>query len=226
MDIKITKFAFWRNVRLIVFLPFVLFSCDEDDTLYLSKEFNFPVTISPAKENFEIGDTLKIEILIPEIMADRENSVQYLFENFDFDPYLSIRELSEKSKDLAEQPGAVRKVKIINVEGDINPFSAAGCKLTLINKDSAYRLTSKFVVLDSGIYNLSFSTTSISGTAKLINPPKGYKKIIAGVGPSYFLVNSGIEINSHLINQHTASNFDFTSSEGWARPFFSFRVVK
>lgn len=81
MDIKITKFAFWRNVRLIVFLPFVLFSCGEDDTLYLSKEFNFPVTISPAKENFEIGDTLKIEILIPEIMADRENSVQYLFEN-------------------------------------------------------------------------------------------------------------------------------------------------
>lgn len=224
MDIKTTKFAFWRRVKLIVFLPLLSLSCGEEDTLYLSKEFNFPVTITPAKENFKIGDTLKIEILIPELLADRENSVQYLFENFDFDPYLSIRELSEKSKDLADQPGAVRKVKIINVEGDINPFSDAGCKLTLINRDSGYRLISKFVVLDSGIYNLSFSTTSLSGTAILINPPNGYKTIIAGVGPSYFFVNSGTEINNHLINQHTASNFDLSSSSGWARPFFSFRV--
>lgn len=224
MGAKLFKSGFVRCVKLIVLITIFSFSCAEDDTLYLSKEFNFPVTITPAKEIFKIGDTLNIEIFIPEILADRENSVQYLFENFDFDPFLSVRELSEKSKDLADQPGAVRKVRIINIEGEIAPFSDAGCKLTLINKDSGYRLSSKFILLSPGVFNLSFSTTSISGTPKLINPPVGYKRIVAGVGPSFFFVNSGTEINNHLINQNTASNFDISSKSEWARPFFAFRV--
>ncbi|MBC6368170.1 hypothetical protein [Algoriphagus sp. AK58] len=226
MDIKITKFDFFRHVRLIVSLALLSFSCGEDDTLYLSKEFNFPVTITPARENFKIGDTLKIEVLIPKIMADRENSVQYLFENFDFDPFLSIRELGDKSKFLTNQPGANDKVKILNGEGEILPFSEAGNKLILNYTGSEYKLSGKLVLLNEGVFNLLFSTGEIKGKAAIINPPPGFKKIISGVGPSYFLVNSGIDINQFLINEYTNTKLGLPDSIDWARPFFSFRVVR
>lgn len=202
------------------------FSRTDDDTLYMSKEFNLPVKITPANEVFKVGDTLKIEILIPEIMYDRQNTVQYLFKDFDFDPFLSIRELNDKSKDLVYQPGANEKVRILNEEGEIVPFSAAGSKLFLSYNGLEYKLSSKLILLNKGIFNLLFSTGKITGTAKLINPPPGYKKIISGVGPSYFLVNSGIDINQYLISENTNTNLGLPDSIDWARPFFSFRVVE
>lgn len=226
MGTKNIKKGVGLAAQLLFSFTLFSFSCTDDDTLYLSKEFNLPVIITPANEIFKVGDTLKIEILIPKIMYDRENSVQYLFEDFDFDPFLSIRELKDKSKDLADQPGANEKVRILNEEGEIVPFSEAGSKLFLNFNGSEYKLSSKLILLNEGIYNLSFSTGKITGTAKLINPPPGYKKIISGVGTSYFLVNSGLEINNHLISQNTASNFDLPDSIDWARPFFAFRVVE
>lgn len=224
MGTKNIKKGVGLAAQLLFSFTLFSFSCTDDDTLYMSKEFKLPVKITPANEVFKVGDTLKIEILIPKIIYDRQNTVQYLFEDFDFDPFLSIRELKDKSKDLADQPGATNKVRILNDEGEIVPFSAAGSKLFLNYNGSEYKLSSKLILLNEGIYNLSFSVGKIIGTAKLINPPLGYKKIISGVGPSYFFVNSGIEINNHLISQNTASKFDLPDSIDWARPFFAFRV--
>lgn len=85
--------------------------------MYLSKEFDWPVEITPVKEAYKVRDTLKIDILIPKIMFDRENTVQNLFEDFDFDSILSIRELNNRTKDIADQPGANSKDRIINEVG-------------------------------------------------------------------------------------------------------------
>jgi len=210
--------------QLLFSLSLFSFSCTDDDTLYLSKEFQLPVEVTPKKEIFKVGDTLKIEIIIPKIMYDRENTVQYLFDDFDFDPFLSIRELKDKSEGLVYQPGANGKVRILNEIGEIVPFSAAGSKLFLNYNESEYKLSSKLILLNKGIYNLLFSTGKITGAAKLINPPPGYKKIISGVGPSYFLVNSGIDINQYLIIENTNTNLGLPDSIDWARPFFAFRV--
>ncbi len=225
MGTRIIKKRAGLIAQLLFSFTLFSFSCTDDDTLYMSKEFQWPVEVTPKKEVFKVGDTLKIEILIPEIMYDRQNTVQYLFEDFDFDPFLSIRELRDKSKDLADQPGATNKVRILNEEGEIVPFSAAGSKLFLNYNGLEYKLSSKLILLNEGIFNLLFSTGKITGTAKLINPPLGYKKIISGIGPSFFWVNSGIEINNHLISKYTASNFDLSdSSNSRSRSFFAFRV--
>jgi hypothetical protein len=226
MGTKLFKSVFGLYSSIAFLLIFLSFSCEEDDTLYLSKEFNFPVIITPNREVFRIGDTLKIDVLIPKIMADRENSVQYLFENFDFDPFLSIRELKDKSKFLTNQPGANDKVRILNEEGEIIPFSEAGNKLILNYTGSEYKLSGQLVLLNEGVFNLLFSTGEIKGNAAIIDPPPGFKKIISGVGPSYFLVNSGIDINQFLINEYTNTKLGLPDSIDWARPFFSFRVVR
>jgi hypothetical protein len=210
--------------QLLFSLSLFSFSCTDDETLYLSKEFSLPVEVTPVKEAYKVGDTLKISILIPKLMSDRENTVQYLFEDFDFDPLLSIRELKNRTKDIADQPGANNKVRVINEIGEIVPFSAAGSEL-LINYDgSRYRLTSKLILLNKGVFNFMF-TGEITGTAELINPPAGYKNIIAGVAPSFFLVNSGIPFNYHLFPKYTASEFDTSEgSDTRGRSFFPFVV--
>jgi hypothetical protein len=193
--------------------------------LYISKDFDWPVEITPVKEAYKVGDTLKIDILIPKIMFDRENTVQYLFEDFDFDALLSIRELKNRAKSIADQPGANNKVRIINEVGEIVPFSAAGSELLMNYDDSRYRLTSKLILLNKGVFNFIFSISEITGKAKLINPPAGYKKIIVGIAPSFFLVNSGIPSNYHLFPKYTASEFVTSdSSDTKGRSFFPFVV--
>jgi hypothetical protein len=131
--------------QLLFSISLFSFSCTDDETLYISKDFDWPVEITPVKEAYKVGDTLKIDILIPKIMFDRENTVQYLFEDFDFDALLSIRELKNRSKDIADQPGANNKVRIINEVGEIVPFSAAGSELLINYDDSRYRLTSSVI---------------------------------------------------------------------------------
>lgn len=64
-----------------------------------------------------------------------------------------------------------------------------------------------------------FSIREISGTIALIDPPSGYKKIVAGVGPSSFFVNSGTDFNNNLISEYTSSKFDLSDTVGWTRPF-------
>ena len=211
--------------QLLFSLSLFSFSCTDDETLYISKNFDWPVEITPVKEAYKVGDTLKIDILIPKIMFDRENTVQYLFEDFDFDALLSIRELKNRSKDIVDQPGANNKVRIINEVGEIVPLSAAGSELLMNYDDSRYRLTSKLILLNKGVFNFIFSISEITGKAKLINPPAGYKKINVGVAPSFFLVNSGIPSNYHLFPKYTTTEFDTSEgSETAGRSFFPFVV--
>lgn len=211
--------------QLLFSLSLFSFSCTDDETLYVSKNFDWPVEITPVKEAYKVGDTLKIAILIPKIMFDRENTVQYLFEDFGFDALLSIRELKNRSKDIVDQPGANNKVRIINEVGEIVPLSAAGSELLMNYDGSRYRLTNKLILLNKGVFNFIFSISEITGKAKLINPPAGYKNIVAGVAPSFFLVNSGIPSNYHLFPKYTTTEFDTSEgSETGGRSFFPFVV--
>ncbi|MEP0711134.1 hypothetical protein [Algoriphagus sp.] len=208
--------------------PLILasFSCTHNETLYLSKEFSLPIEITPTKEDYKVGDTLKIDILFPKIIFDRGNNVQYLFENYDFDAFLGIRELKDKSKTLVDQPGANDKFKIINKIGEISPFSQSGNKIFLSFNGTEYKLSSNIILLEPGIYNFIFSTGLSLSNAELINPPSGYEKIIAGVGPTYFIVNRGIDININLLTNNTTTTFDLPDSIDWAKPVFSFQVIE
>jgi len=211
--------------QLLFSLSLFSFSCTDDETLYISKDFDWPVEITPVKEAYKVRDTLKIDILIPKIMFDRENTVQYLFENVKFNGLLSIVELKNKTNGLANQPGATNKFKIINEMGEIVPFSTLGSESFMNYDGSRYRLTSKLILLNKGVFNLAFTTNLIVKNAKLINPPAGYKKIIVGVAPSFFLVNSGIPFNYHLFPKYTASEFDTSEgSDSKGRSFFPFVV--
>ncbi len=207
---------------VVILSLFTLGSCTKEK-LYLSKEFQFPVKLAPAKEIFKTGDTININIQFEKILNDRENEVKYLFEDYNFETSVRIIELTEKSEPLAGQPGAIQSFQFINQIGGISPFGSGGGELDLVYYGESYLLSSKMIVRKPGIYLISFNI-SAREPAKLIDPPGGYDQIIAGVGATFFIVNSGERLNYHLITQNTASNFENPSNEDWARPFFAFKV--
>ena len=125
-----------------------------------------------------------------------------------------------------DQPGANDKFKLFNKTGEIRPFSQAGNKIFLYITGTEYILSSSVVLLHPGIYNFIFSTGLRLRNAELINPPSDYAKIIAGVGPTYFMVNHGIDINQNLLTNNTTTTFDLPDSIDWAKPVFSFEVIK
>jgi|AntRauMFilla1563_2_1112583.scaffolds.fasta_scaffold07238_2 hypothetical protein len=216
------KIKYKLKGSLIVLLFFSLVSCTKE-RLYLSKDFLFPVNIFPAKETYKVGDTIDISIQFDKIVEDREKTVKYLFENYNFDAGIRIVKLTTKSTSFVDQPGAIQSFQFINQVGGIFPFGAGGGELILVFSDNNYLHSSKIILRKPGIFAISFLLGSID-TAQLTNPPVGYDQIIAGVGAAYFNVNSGEGLNLHLITQNTASNYDNPSPEEWARPVFAFRV--
>ena len=127
---------------------------------------------------------------------------------------------------MKEQDGANEKFIIVSKIGEIRPFYQAGNKIFLSINSTEYKLSSSIILLEPGIYNLIFSTGLSLKNAELINPPSDYEKIVAGVGPTYFSINHGIDINQNLITNYTSTTFDLPDSIDWAKPVFSFQVLK
>jgi hypothetical protein len=210
--------------QLLFSLSLFSFSCTDDDTLYLSKEFQLPVEVTPKKEVFNVGDTISININFNKILTDRENTTKYLFEDYDFGTSVRIVELSDKTHPLGGQPGAIQSFQFVNNVGGIYPFGSGGGDLDLIFTGENYVFSGKMILRKSGVFNISF-LNDFSGTAIAVNPPLGYKNIVAGVSPSFTLVNSGIPFNYHLFPKYTASEFDTSdSSDTRGRSFFPFVV--
>ena len=210
--------------QLLFSLSLFSFSCTDDDTLYLSKEFQLPVEVTPKKEVFNVGDTISININFNKILTDRENTTKYLFEDYDFGTSVRIVELSDKNQPLAGQPGAIQSFQFVNNVGGIYPFGSGGGELDLIFTGENYVFSGKMILRKSGVFNISF-LNDYSKTAIAVNPPPGYKNIVAGVSPSFTLVNSGIPFNYHLFPKYTVSKFDTSdSSDTRGRGFFPFVV--
>lgn len=219
-----------KKARLVAQLFFVLilasFSCDNDDTLYLNKSFQLPVEVMPKMEIFKVGDTISVNINFPKNLSDKDSTIKYLFEDYDFGTSVRIVELSDKFKPLAGQPGAIESFKFINEVGGIYPFGSGGGDLSLVFMGHNYVFTGKIILRNPGIFNISF-LSDFSKNATAVEAPSGYKNIFAGVGPSFTLVNSGIPLNYHLFSKYTASEFDTTDgSDTQGRSFFPFMVVE
>jgi len=207
---------------LLILTLFFLASCTKEE-LYLSKDFEFPASLSPVKESYIVGDTIDIKIQFDKILEDREKKIKYLFENYNFETSVRIVELTNKSEPLAGQSGSIQSFQFLNKVGGIFPFGSGGGELDLVFTNGSYVLSSSMILRKSGVYAISLIINT-SQPAQLINPPVGYDQITAGVGATFFILNSGEGLNFHLITQNTASNYDNPSPDDWARPVFAFRV--
>lgn len=223
VTIKIIKKA-ELVTKLLFTLTLASFSCADDDTLYLSKEFQLPVDVMPKKDIYKVGDTIIVNINFPKILSDKENTLKYLFEEYYFGTSVRIVELIDKSQPLSGQPGAIESFQFINQVGGIYPFGSGGGELDLIFNGENYMFSGQIIIGKQGVYNISF-LCDFTENAIAVGAPHGYTNIVAGVSPSFTLVNSGDTFNYHLFPKYTASRFDTSDSLGTqTRSFFPFVV--
>lgn len=225
MDTKKIKDSTVQRLQFLISLTLFSFSCVDNDTLYLSKEFQIPVEVMPKREVFKVGDTISININFNKILSDSQNTVNYLFEDYDFGMSIRVVELNDKIKPLAEQPGSIQDFEFLNEVGGIYPFGTGGGELKLDFTGENYVFSSKMILRRSGVFNITF-LNDFSANAIAVNPPSGYKNVIAGIAPSFTLVNSGEPLNYHLFAKNTASEFDSSNNSDFrGRSFFPFIVV-
>jgi hypothetical protein len=56
-------------------------------------EFEIPVTLSPAKDTFRVGDTISIVSTFDDMVFERKTQQRYLLENWDFYPITDIHKI-------------------------------------------------------------------------------------------------------------------------------------
>lgn len=216
---------FFRNPTRLVLLSLIILgssSCTKEK-LYLAKDFAFPAKLFPIQETYSVGDTINLVVEFNKILEDRDKSVKYLFENYNFDTSIRIVQLSDKSQPLSFQPGSILTFEFLNQVGGVFPFGNSGGELKLEFTGEGYISSTKIILKKAGTFSIS-CLISQTGSAELIDPPMGYDKIIPGVGSTFFIINNGEGLNLNLITENTASNLENPSQDDWARPFFAFRV--
>ncbi|MBS1781081.1 MAG: hypothetical protein JST70_17275 [Bacteroidetes bacterium] len=121
----------------------------------ITYEFDLPVTISPAKDTFRIGDTIWIENAFSDQMYNAEDGKTYTVHNFDF-------KASWQVCDMNYPPYTYPDPIIIPLSGTTNIYSAApnvqSYQIKHDYSNGSYKYKAGIVATRSGAYLVSFST--------------------------------------------------------------------
>jgi len=146
-----------KFVILVSILPIIAISisnltcknCPEGLVYYL------PVSLTPQKDTFNIGDTLFLSINIPKELTDEQGGIRNVFEDFDFklgtrtSRFDSVHEYSTKTLGLTSQVGS-HKLYTYSF------FDEYG--LTTIYDGSEYRYQGVLTLKETGVFAVYFGT--------------------------------------------------------------------
>lgn len=96
------KFYFFNKLFVFLFLTVAFQNCDflidcQDETLnnLNGYEFEIPVTLTPIKEIYRVGDTLSINIDFSNDVYDRRTDKHYLMKDVHFQPFTVLTDILE-----------------------------------------------------------------------------------------------------------------------------------
>ena len=119
-------------------------------------EFVLPVTISPAKDTFRVGDTIWIENSFSNQLLNHRNGKTYEVENFNFETTMAIKDLNTVFPAVSYS-----KPLIITYEGKTtgNYIQSSDYEALYIDydyKDGFYRYKAAFILDKAGFYLIDF----------------------------------------------------------------------
>ena len=87
-----------KHLILIFLLSLILSSCIKKECQIVGAyEFEIPVTLSPPKDTFNIGDTITISSIFADEVYERKTDKWYKLENFRFFPGTEVKKIDETS---------------------------------------------------------------------------------------------------------------------------------
>ncbi|MCL6260312.1 hypothetical protein M3O96_14515 [Aquiflexum sp. TKW24L] len=216
------------TIRAIIWvgMGFIMgFSCLSEEKEYLTVDFEIPITVSPVKEAYHIGDTIHVEVEFHKELTSFNQDFTYSFEDFNFFAWIRCTQLLDKTKDQPDQPGGLGGFNIVNTKGGLFPFSSAGAEMNYIFENDMYVMKTSLILRRPGIYSISFHTNNGAYNFEFQKQLDVPGKVVK-IGNLVYKVNNGIGGNNHLIFENTINKWEEDPDKfGW-NSLFSFKVVE
>lgn len=126
--------------------------------------YQVPYTLTPAKDTFNLGDTLWVEMDFPEEMTDVNGGIKNIFHNYDFRLELAadkidINPVMSKTIDYLRFHKVVGQDSVVNLPG----AGVSGYKIFPIFEEGRYRFKCGLVTQKKGLFVLGIVPVSMNG---------------------------------------------------------------
>lgn len=196
------------SLLLIIFVTTTAFRCEgEKDPEFIVMSFVLPFSVSPAKAEFSIGDTIWVEATFSQSLEEFNSKVVYEVKDFNFQSKIGLFKLINPNVDLSEQPSATDFFSFVVKEGSIPFVGATFSPFTVEYRNGMYFFKAGVVAKAKGVFSINFLAPrdiDLRPGIKLDRSPDGRTRIPAYEW-FYFLINEG-NTNFDLFKSNCKAN--------------------
>jgi hypothetical protein len=151
---KLTKLIRASSLALIVYLLQAA-SCDKDEPFEVVEvRPRMHLTISPPGQTIYLGDTLWVNIDIPDTVEDYLSKKYYKIKGFDFFTSIMLLRLIGPAVDQGQQPSAASSFTFYPVVGEVYSISSLSGRLKFDYSRSRYRAKVGLITKQRGVFCL------------------------------------------------------------------------
>jgi len=170
-------------------------------------QFELPITLSPAKDKFKVGDTIFINSTFPDEVYERQTERRYHLEDFRFYPGMGVVEISgDTSNEAALQIFDV----LIDSETDFDLINYSNGVVAYIGEYSysgnEYDLSFQLVPKEAGLFYFSLASAIYFYEDNQSFAGKCKEKGIDAIG--YVNNGNGADNNIHLLSDSPDSHYN------------------
>lgn len=131
-------------------------SCGKDkpkEAVYF--KLTYPISVTPIKDTFNIGDTLFLEANFSDTLLDIVSNKTYILpDSFNFGSFLSIVKLTDKNISYGNMPSAVQAFNYQNYKGGITGIGSESVHYQEIFNNKRYFFKYAIIPNAIGVYSL------------------------------------------------------------------------
>ncbi len=141
------------SLALIIFL-FQAASCEKEETEFVEVWPRMPISISPAVEAINLGDTLWVDINFPDTVEDYLTKKYYKIVNYEFHTSLMFLRLIGSTVDRGDQPAAAGNFNFYSKIGQVYDIGSLSGKIKFSYSDSRYKFKVGLLAKQKGVFSL------------------------------------------------------------------------
>ena len=233
MDTKNSSKKIINLISMAVTAILISCSCGKDDIVRYETWINFlyPVSITPNTDTINVGDTLWIEVNLPDSIYDNTNSRKFYLPSFNFQSYMSVRKLVDNTANWSFQLNSSNNFNTKNNIGSIYKTTSSSIDFQPVYQNNHYVFKGAIIPKDNGVYCLVFTNfsyeqrlTEILGLEQIKPLAPDANNFSIKLDFIDYKINNG---NTHynIFTQHCKSNNDAPSNLYWKEENYIYTFV-
>ena len=233
MDTKNSSKKIINLISMAVTAILISCSCGKDNIVRYETWINFlyPVSITPNTDTINVGDTLWIEVNLPDSIYDNTNSRKFYLPSFNFQSYMSVRKLVDNTANWSFQLNSSNNFNTKNNIGSIYKTTSSSIDFQPVYQNNHYVFKGAIIPKDTGVYCLVFTNlsyeqrlTDFLGLEQIKSLAPNANRFNILLDFIDFKINNG---NTHynIFTQHCKSNNDAPSNLYWKEENYIYTFV-